>query len=162
MNEQELESRARQLLVRMLPDAPAGQRLLQRDSESDEYPELTRTISDHFFSILNPGTDITVFFDAQGTIAGWRDHGRRGVAVSAISPRESLLAAVKNELQLSQEAWLGDVKPALFPPSGWTTQAVVFTRRAPGEQDIVRVWVDPSTLRIIQCLYGAAPPAGIR
>jgi hypothetical protein len=155
MTDQELETQARNLLERTLTDAPSGRRLVQRDSVADSYPGEHRRISDHFFSVLNQGSDVTVFFDTAGQVSGWRDDGRRGTMMALEPNREALLAAVRSELELTGEAWLGEVKPVVLPPAGWTHQAVVFTRRSPGRGDVVRVWVDPQNLRIIQCLYGA-------
>jgi hypothetical protein len=156
MNEQDLETKARELLARVLKDAPEGYRLVQRDLVVDNYPNSFRSMSDHFFSVLNPGTDLVVFFDTQGNVTGWRDDGRKGAQMTIPIHREGLLEAIRSELELTKEAWLGEVKLVVLPPTGWTHHAVVFTKKIPGDDDILRVWVDPLTKRIIQCLYGAA------
>ena len=155
MTDQELETQARDVLERALKDASDGRRLVQRDSVADTYPGEHRRLSDHFFSVLSQGSEITVFFDTAGQVAGWRDDGRKGTMVALEPNRETLLAAVRSELELTGEAWLGEVKSVVLPPVGWTHQAIVFTRRLPEPGDVVRVWVDPQNLRIIQCLYGA-------
>ncbi len=157
MNEQDLETKARELLARVLKDAPEGYRLVQRDLVVDNYPNSFRSMADHFFSVLNPGTDLVVFFDAQGATSpvGGTTGARRAQMTMPIH-REALLEAIRSELELTKEAWLGEVKLVVLPPTGWTHQAVVFTKKIPGDEDVLRVWVDPLNKRIIQCLYGAA------
>jgi hypothetical protein len=156
MTEQELRDRATRFLERTLKDAPKDHRTIALDGDEGYAPDVKRRIFDQTFSVLGPGPSITVFFDSKGAIQGWRDDGRKGTSVAIPPHREALLAAVVKELDLPKESWLGEVKPVILPPTGWTQQAVVFTSKIPKEDEVLRVWVEPLNWRIIQCLYGAA------
>ncbi len=155
MTHQELEREAEEQLRGILAAETGDFRIVQREAIAADYPDALRRISDHFFSILDPGTDLTVFFDPQGAISGWRDDGRKGAHTSIAVYSDALLKAICRELDLSADARLGEVKSVVLPPVGWTHQATVFTQRIAGASDVFRVWVDPIGLRIIQCLYGA-------
>jgi hypothetical protein len=155
MNDQDLRARAIDFVEVALQDAPAGHRTVHMEQEAGYFPDVKRRVSDHKFSVLAPSTDLVVFFDSGGQLLGWRDDGRKGTAVSVPVFPDRLRTAVVAELELDPQAWLGEVKSVVLPPVGWTHEAVVFLKKIPEADDVLRVWVDPIDLRIIQCLKGA-------
>jgi hypothetical protein len=149
MTEQELENRARAVLEDVLGPEPPNRKVISVWNEIGDYPDSGRTISDHKFSVLGQSADIVVFFDPQGNACGWRDDGRMGNAVPVPHDPETLRGAVVKELGLPEETRLGAVQSRTLPPTGWTWEAVLFARDIP-----FRVWVDPKSLKIVQCLWG--------
>ncbi|MDP3000602.1 MAG: hypothetical protein Q8N47_24170 [Bryobacterales bacterium] len=154
MTEDQLEQQARQVLDRALKDAPAGREVLHVDEQTGYYSDVRRRISDHKFVVLANSDDMVVFFNRQGKFIGWRDDGRKGTSVEAPVDREALFRAIRDELELPKTAVLSRAQPRLLPPVGWTQEAIVFLEPAPAPDQVLHVWVNPLTLRVIQCLYG--------
>jgi hypothetical protein len=138
-------------------NGPPEPRVLHCHAEATWYPDMLRALSEHELSVLGRGTDIIVFFDTAGNVIGWRDDGRKGSQLPAWIDRDAFRSAVVAELDLSPDTRLGRLQPAELPPIGWTHEAVLFLAAVPRPDQIVRVWAAPDTLRVIQCLYGAAP-----
>ena len=154
MTSDELARKARQILDGALKDAPSGVRVAPMDEETGFYQNVRRRISDHKFAVLAAGDEILVFFDRKGQFIGWRDDGRKGVAIESLVAGQELFRAVSQELGLPPTAVLSRAVPRYLPPVGWTYEAVIFLKPAPAPEDVLRVWASPQTLRVIQCLYG--------
>jgi hypothetical protein len=154
MTSDELQRKARQILDGALKDAPSGVRVVPMDEDTGFYQNVRRRISDHKFAVLAEGDDMLVFFDRKGQFLGWRDDGRKGVAIESPVVGQELFRAVAQELELPPTAALSRAVPRYLPPVGWTHEAIIFLKPAPAPEEVLRVWVSPQTLRVIQCLYG--------
>ncbi len=157
MSETELERKAAERLRAELDPAAGDLRVVQREAIAGEFPDIKRRVSDHTFSVLARGADIVVFFDGQGKLQGWRDEGRKGSSSAVPPPADSepLRKAVVEELELPPGTRLGKVSAVVLPPAGWTLQVTVFPVASPRAEQVIRLWVDPRSLNVIQCLYGA-------
>jgi hypothetical protein len=153
VTETDLQEKARQVVERALKDAPEHS-LEHLDEQTGFYSDVRRRISDHKFAVLTKSDDIIVFFNRPGKFIGWRDDGRKGTSVESPVERETLFRAISEELDLPKEAVLSRARPRLLPPVGWTHEAVVFLEPAPAPEQVLHVWVNPLTQRVIQCLYG--------
>jgi len=135
-------------------NGPREPRVQHRSGEETWFPNMLEHFSEHVLHVLELGGDVVVFFDAAGAITGWRDEGRRGAEKPAWIDRDAFLRVVRDELQLPATATLGKLEPAELPPVGWTHEAIIFLKPMPGDRDVLRAWVSPADLRVIQCLYG--------
>lgn len=150
MNEIELQSGAiREIENATAADGPAERRVVHCQAETEWVRRLMRNVSDHTLHVLGRGPDIIVFFDQAGNEIGWRDDGRKGTRQPRAVAMEAFRDSIILELGLPPETELAVVNSCELPPLGWTHQAVL---RVPGEEPL-RVWADPESLRIIQCLY---------
>ena len=145
---------------RLAADEPPQPRVIPTHSQTEWNPEFLRTLSWHESHVLGRGADICVFFDKEGRAIGWRDDGRKGTEKPALIDRDAFLKAVVEELGLPSETRLGKLEPRELPPLGWTHEAVLFLKPVPNPDQILRVWVSPENLRVIQCLYGPTPSTG--
>jgi hypothetical protein len=143
-------------------DGPAEPRVVHRRATEHRDAAGLYGVSQHELSVLGRSTDIAVFFDAAGNVAGWRDEGRKGTTWPIPASREAFLSAVVAELDLPRRTRLGRFRPVKLPPVGWTHEGVLFLGEPPGERDILQVWARPGDLRVIQCLYRSAPFGGGR
>jgi len=154
MNPHTSPERAVTEIEQALGPEPLNRRVVHCEADEEWYPETLRNVSAHRLNVLAPAADIVVFFDARGNEVGWRDDGRTGAPQPAWIDRNAFLQVVVSELELPRETWLGDLTPEELPPLGWTHAGVLFLKPVPGPADVLRVWVDPADLRVIQCLYG--------
>lgn len=145
---------------RVTADGLPEPRVIAARSTAEWNAELLRTLADHELHVLSRAADIIVYFDHKGHIVGWRDDGRKGTERPAVVPKDMFLKAMIEELGLPEDTQLGRLRQAELPPLGWTHEAALFLRSPPRPEDILRVWVSPVRLRVIQCLYGPAPSAG--
>jgi len=160
MNDRELEHRSIREVTRLVTeDGPPEPHVINTDSETEWNSTRLRHINDNTLHILGRSGDIIVFFDSDRKLIGWRDDGRKGTRMPAWVDSGGLLRALIHELDLPKETRLGSLEPAELPPLGWTHQAVLFLAPVPSDEQIIRVWVSPQDLRVIQCLFG---PRGTR
>ena len=162
MNEEILQQHTiSEIERRVKTDGPPEPRVLHVHSESEWVPEFFLNLSVHELHVLGRGPDIIVFFDVDGKIIGWRDDGRKGTELPRWINRDVFLKAVISELDLPKETRLGNFDAVELPPVGWTYQAVLFLAPIPEPDQILRVWVSPENLRVIQCLYGTVASQGV-
>ena len=155
MTEKQLQDLALKEIERQIrADSPPEAIMVETDNEVEWSPDLLRTISSHDLHVLGREPDIIVYFDTEGRVTGWRDDGRRGSEVPAWIERQDFLNAVMSELGLPPQTQLGALEPVELPPLGWMHQAVLFLAPVPTDDQIVRVWVSPENLKVVQCLYG--------
>ena len=158
MNEKELEQVAVREIEEAIADVPPEPRVVHCEAEVEWYPDMARSVSEHWLHVLARGADIVVFFDENGKEIGWRDDGRKGTELPEWIDREYFRSLVVQELELPPETWLGRLRPRVLPPVGWTHEGVFFLSAAPAPDEVLRVWVDPAHKHVIQCLFG--PVAG--
>jgi hypothetical protein len=157
MSPEQLDQRALQFLERLLAEAPAGKRIVKGEQSVIWAPDVKRNVYDQFYSVLTPGTDIAVFLNLEGKVTGWRDDGRAGATYELKVDRDVLLTKAREELDLPADSSLGEARTAQLHPAGWTWYGVIFTAKIPTQEQVVKVWMDPLRMRIIQCLFGAKP-----
>jgi hypothetical protein len=164
INDQELEQQAcREISQRVAICGPREPRVLNVNCETGWDDGLLRTISRNELHVLGRVPDIVVFLDKAGKVIGWRDDGEKGAEMPPWVDREAFRQAVVAELGLPEGTRLGALEPVELPPLGWTHQAVLFLTRVPSDEQILRIWVAPQNLHIIQCLSGPlVPPGGAR
>lgn len=161
MNEKELETKAiDEIKQRVIFDGPLEPMVIAEDSLTEWNADLLCNLSEHDLHVLGRGPDIVVFFDNNGKVTGWRDDGRKGTEMPRWIDRDLFLKVVVSELDLPKETQLGNFDAVELPPVGWTYQAVLFLTPVPQPDQILRVWVSPENLRVIQCLYGPVPARG--
>ena len=160
MNEKDLENKAIEEIERVAADGPPEPRVVHCEAETEWYPDLLCNLSEHRLHVLGRRSDIIVFFDDEGKEIGWRDDGRTGARQPGWIARDVLLGFVVQELDLPKQTRLGKLAPRELPPLGWTHEAVLFLSPTPTPDQVVRVWVNPETHRVIQCLYGPVTPQG--
>lgn len=163
MTQDELKNRAVQIIDRALKKDAPERRIVHRSQDAAFFADVQRSISDHKLAVLTRGGDFIVYFDAQGKIAGWRDEGRQGVQTRTPppSPVGPLRDAIVGELELPSSAVLGTVRAAALPLAGWTWEVIVFPRPDCQASDVLKVWVDPEDMRVIQVLTRDAAEARI-
>src|SRR4030042_3035727 len=155
MNDQELEARSIQEIPRRGDqDGPPEPHVLNTDSQTEWDARMLRRISMNTLHVLGRAADLIIFFDQIGKVTGWRDDGRKGTEMPRWVDRDLFLKVVINELDLPKETRLGNFDAVELPPVGGTYQAVLFLAPVPQPDQILRVWVSPENLRVIQCLYG--------
>jgi len=147
----------RQRLEQAGPDEP---RVVHRHGESLWDPVALYTLRREELTVLARSRDVVVFFDEAGNVRGWRDDGRKGTAWPIPASRETFLETVTAELDLPAGTRLGRFRPVRMPPIGWTHEGVLLLPAPGGPRDVLRVWVRPGDLRVIQCLYDRAPDEG--
>jgi hypothetical protein len=138
-------------------EGPPEPRVVLCDKEAEWDPDLLLNVSDITLHVLGRSSDMIVFFDHEGKVIGWRDDGQQGTEKPTLVDRAFFLRAMIEELDLPPETRLGRLGPAELPPVGWTHEAVLFLNPVPQPEDILRVWVSPETLSVIQCLYNRSP-----
>jgi len=151
------EKAIQEILARVLKGGPPEPRVLLCGEETEWDPGLLLNLSDHKLHVLGRSHDIVVFFDPEGRVIGWRDDGRRGTEKPAIVERDAFLRVMIKDLDLPPDTRLGRLEPAELPPVGWTHEAILFLKPVPEPEDILRIWVSPETLSVIQCLYKRSP-----
>jgi hypothetical protein len=137
-------------------DGPEAPRIVHCEATSTWFSDLLRTLSEHRIHVLGKGRDIIIYFNQEEEVIGWRDDGRQGTERQWVVDRNAFLVAVKGELDLPEATRLGQIVPRKLTPLGWTHQAVLFLAPVPKKYQVLRVWADPKTLKIIQCLRGSA------
>ncbi len=160
MNETEQEQRAIQEIEQAIADVPPEPRIVHTEAEVEWYPDLLCSLSEHWLHVLARDGDIVVFFDEDGKEIGWRDDGRKGTEQPSWIDRESFRTFVVRELELPEETRLGQLKPRVLPPVGWTHEGVLFLLATPTPDEVLRVWVDPEHNHVIQCLFGPVDRGG--
>ena len=161
MNAKDLEKKATALVEQALAGGgPPEPRIVHCEDEQAWSPLLLRTVSDHRLHVLGRDADIVVFFDNHGREIGWRDDGRRGEPQPILPGKEAFRLAVMAELDLPRNTRLAALASRELPPVGWTTAGVFLLKPVPQPEDTLRVWTNPKSLRVIQCLLG--PVAGGR
>ena len=156
MNEKELQRKAVAEIERCLTAGPTEPRVVHCGSESAWNAALLCALSQHKLHVLARGGDIVVFFDAEGNEIGWRDDGRTGAAQPRWLDREWFRQFVVRELDLPPQTRLGQLRPVVLPPVGWTHEGVLIVPPGLSARDVFRVWVDPDSNRVVQCLRGPA------
>jgi hypothetical protein len=157
MSAQDLQERSRAEIEQALDHEPADRRIVHCEADEQWSAELLRRVSEHNLTVLARSADLVVFFDADGREIGWRDEGRTGATGPRWIGRDVFLQIVMAELELPPDVRLGNLTPRELPPLGWTHEGVLFLKPAPSAADVLRVWVDPVGLRVIQCLAGPPP-----
>ena len=161
MNEEQLEQKAvEEILQRVTADGPPEPLVVHTHGETEWEPDQLRSVSRNELNVLGRVPDILVFLDGDGKVTGWRDDGQKGTAMPAIVDREMFRKTIVSQLDLPPGTILGQLEAVELPPLGWTHQAVLFLAPVPEEDQILRIWVAPETLRVIQCLYGPRPSPG--
>ena len=140
---------------RVVADGPPEPRVLHVEEEEEWSPVSLRMRSMHDLAVLGRGGDIVVFFDDEGRELGWRDDTCTGAAQPAWIDRDAFREAMIAQLDLPETTRLGKLEPAELPPVGWTHESVLFLAPVPAPSQVLRVWVDPANLRVIQCLRAA-------
>lgn len=154
MNQNNLEHRSVSEIKRSVKkEGPPEPRVVHCNAESEWDPEMLCKLSEHELHVLGRSADIVVFFNKKGKVIGWRDDGRKGSEFPGGIERGFFLKKVVTELDLPDSTRLGKLKSTKLPPLGWTYYAVLFLAPMPRDKEILNVWVDPGTLRVIQCLY---------
>ncbi|MHC5109031.1 MAG: hypothetical protein ACYTHJ_04040 [Planctomycetota bacterium] len=154
MKETELEQMACDEVRRAIAGNVEGARIVHCEAEAAWDSAEFRTRSDHRLHVLAPGPDIVLFYDDDDEFQGWRDEGRKGAGIAHAIDPELLRQIVINELDLSQDAQLGEAIPSELPPLGWTHEALLYTSPLRQAESAIRAWVDPGSFKIIQCIYG--------
>ena len=153
MQPEELKHRATEhLRARLSGHLPPDSQVVHRD-ETDEWDQhLLRQVSQHEFNILTRGADLIMYFSHDGGLIGWRDDGRKGSAYPAVVDRDAFLDSVITELDLKKGTRLGQLEPRKLPPLGWAHEGVLFEPRQPHKENVIKVWAEPETLKVIQWL----------
>jgi hypothetical protein len=141
-------------IERALGREPRDRRIVHCEEDTAWNPDLLRTLSEHSLNILAQAADIVVFFGADGREVGWRDDGRMGAPQPRWIDRELFRQIVVSGLKLPPDTRLGDLRPRELPPLGWTHEGVLLLKPDAGPGDVLRVWVDPGSQRVIQCIAG--------
>jgi hypothetical protein len=160
VTDDELQTNAVRLIERAIAGALEDRRVIHCEAEATWYPGLLRNLSEHEIHVLERGGDMVVFFDPAGQAIGWRDDGRRGAPVAIPPDVETARGKVVEELGLPKDTRAGRMEVRELPPVGMTFEMVLFLKPAAEPEDVVRVWLSPQDLRVIQCLYGRAAMAG--
>ncbi len=160
MTEKELEQKAVQVVEDLVRDTVKEAHVVHCTAEVTWHRDLLRRLSEHELTVLERDADIVVFFDEAGKAAGWRDDGRLGAPGPVELPVETVRQQVIAELDLPEETRAGHMAPVELPPVGWTLELVLFPGQLAGEEGMVRVWVAPQHLRVIQVLYGRLAAVG--
>ena len=153
MQQEELKQRATEhLRTRVGGHLPPDSQLVHRDEtyEWDQY--LLRQVSQHEYNLLTRGADLIMYFNHDGELIGWRDDGRKGSTWPAVIDREAFLDSVIAELDLEKGTRLGQLEPRKLSPLGWTHQGVLFEPGRPHQENVIKVWAEPETLKVIQWL----------
>jgi len=155
MKEEELEKMVHQEVLRRVErDGPTEPRVINAGGQTEWNSSLLCNVNSNELHVLERAADIIFFFDNVGKVTGWRDDGRTGSPMPAWVDKEIFLKTVVGELGLPKSTRLGCLEPVELPPLGWTHYAVLFLSPVPANDEILRLWVSPKTLRVIQCLYG--------
>jgi len=153
LSDSELERRAIQRIhERLGSEGPPEQRIVHCDVDDEWDSNMLRDTSRHKLHVLGRAPDAVVFFSDLGTILGWRDDGRTGADHAAIVDRDAFLTVIASELELPKGTYLGKLEPVELPPFGWVHEGVLFLSPRPRPDQVLRVWVDPKNLKVIQCL----------
>lgn len=152
MNAADFRARAIEEVRSATGGAAREPRFVHVESNAEWNPSLLRQLSSHRLTVLARAADIVVFFDDAGEFTGWRDDGRLGAPSHQPVDRDAFLKAVIAELELPAESTLGRVRCIELPPVGWTHEGIVFRASPPGPRDVMTVWTDPKSGRVIQCL----------
>ncbi len=139
---------------RTLVFGPEDPRVVHCWTDTQWEPPVLRNISTHRINILSRMPDIIVFFNVEGQVTGWRDDGCRGAEKPSWMDPNAFLQVVVKRLDLPEETKLGSLQVKELPPLGWTYEGILFPKALSEPEEIMRVWVSPSDLRIIQVLYG--------
>ena len=159
MNAKQLQQNAVDQVQKAIADGgPPEPRVVHCFAETEWNSILLRNMSDHRLNVLGRGADIVVFFDRQGREIGWRDDGRRGTPRPQLAERESFRLSVVAELELPLDSRLGEFTPQELSPLGWTLYAVLIPRPTASADEIIHVWAEPDSMRIIQCVAGPLEP----
>jgi len=155
MKDEELQKLARQEIVRRVEqDGPTQPRVINADSQTEWSSSLLCNVNANELHVLERAPNIILFFNDMGMVIGWRDDGRAGSSMPTWVDKEAFLKSVVDELGLPKDVRLGSLEPVELPPLGWTHYAIIFLALVPADDEILRLWVSPKTLRVIQCLYG--------
>jgi len=122
---------------------------------TEPWPSIGREVEVTSGSALRPAAPIVVFFDPLGQLIGWRDRGRQGAGAKPAADPDGIREAVVRELGLGPATRLGGVRAVLLPPLGWTLEVGLFPAPLPQPARAIRVWLDPASRRVIQCLFEA-------
>ena len=140
----------------VLAKGPADPKVVAVQDWTEWDPGSLRTLAEHELTILEKEADLVVFFEASGTVAGWRDDGRLGLSYPVDLDRGSLGETLAGELDLDPGFRVGQITPVLLPHVGWTIKAVIFLARRPRDDQVARAWVNPQTRKVIQFVRGSA------
>jgi hypothetical protein len=158
MNQDGLKSRSLEEVKRRIKDGgPPGPQVVFYNTETEWDPDMMCSLSEYEFHVLGRSADIIVYFDPDGNMVGWRDDGRKGSEEPGVVDEQGFLEAMIQRLELPMETRLSRLRPVELPPIGWTHEGILFLSPVPEPEDILRVWVDPMTLRVIQILYDRSP-----
>jgi len=155
LNAKQLEQTAVDQVGKAIAEnGPREPRIVHCFAENEWNEMLLRQMSDHRLHVLERTGDIVVFYDEEGRQIGWRDDERRGLPRPALAEQELFRLSVAHELELPADTRLGVMRPEELPPVGWTLYAVLIPSPTAGENDIVHVWAEPDSMKVIQCLTG--------
>ncbi|MEZ4454923.1 MAG: hypothetical protein R2882_00025, partial [Gemmatimonadales bacterium] len=121
----------REIAVRLEAAGIRDARIVSGPVTTEEWPSIGRQVEVTSGSVLRPAAPIAVFFDPDGRVAGWRDHGRRGAGAKPTADPTGLREAIVRELGLGAATRLGGVRPVLLPPLGWTLEVGLFPAPLP-------------------------------
>jgi hypothetical protein len=154
VQQEELNRRATEHIRRRVENyLPPDSQIVHRD-ETDEWDQhLLRQISQHEYNLLTRGADLVMYFNNDGGLIGWRDDSRKGSVYPAVVDRDAFLDSVIAELDLKKDTRLGQLEPRKLPPLGWTHEGVLFEPGQPHKENVIRVWAEPETLKVIQWLH---------
>ena len=153
--------KAKQFAERLMQGVRPQARAVEREGSATWYPSLMRTLSEHELSILEPGGDLVVYFDAAGQMIGWRDDGRLGSAAELDLGRDTTAQLAIRELELPAGTRAGDCRTAVLEPLGYTMEIVLFPPPGGPPADLVRAWIAPQSQKVIQVLWGVAAGPGV-
>ncbi|MEZ4588192.1 MAG: hypothetical protein R2909_17580 [Gemmatimonadales bacterium] len=117
------------------------------------WPSIGRQVEVTSGTVLRPAAPIAVFFDPDGRVAGWRDHGRRGAGAKPTADPTGLREAIVRELGLGAATRLGGVRPCSCHRSAGRSRSASFRRRFHGRARAIRVQLDPASRKVIQCRF---------
>ena len=159
MNAKDLGTIAiQEIASRVSAHGPPEPSVLLERSRTQWVAPLLREMHSCQLHVLGRSSDLILFFDEAGQFIGWRDDGRQGAFLPSTIDRQAVRKAVIAELDLPPRTRLGRAECVELPPVGWTIQAVLFLAAVPSPREILRVWISPNDYKVIQCLYGPAPP----
>jgi len=155
MKEEELQTKAiDEIKKRTLEAGPQDPRVVHCWTDTNWEPLILRNISRHQINILDRMPDIIVFFNPEGKVTGWRDEDCKGTEKPSWMDSNVFLRIMIEKLDLPGGTRLGSFQVKELPPLGWTYEGVLFLSPNPEPEEVLRAWVSPKDLRIIQVLYG--------
>jgi len=161
MKEEELQIKAIEEIRRHIQESgPQDPRVVHCWTETNWDSIILRDISRNRINILGPMPDILVFFNTEGKMTGWRDEGCQGTEKPSWMDSNAFLRIMIEKLDLPEETRLSFFQVKKLPPLGWTYEGILFLNSTPEPEEILRVWVSPRDLRIIQVLYGSSISQG--